>query len=316
MGTTIFLYLILSRKKEADDDETFVKYYGAMYTDKGFFMYLEYVSGGTLEARIDQLGRLDSNLAKIYTSQMLQGLIFIHSNQVIHRDLKPSNVLISVDGQIKLADFGTAFDMNNLTHTVQQTLCGTPAYIAPEVVRKDKHTTSTDIWSLGAIMYNMLTGELPFTAVDKYSLLLQIANGSVTIRYTEDCPPEFQKVIKRCLQFKPSERPSAETLLCEPLFAAESSTGTIINPSSRVAATPKTMLSSRERSSDCIDREIFSSSGNIIDAAEKQNSSSIQGTETSEPYELMLSQENIVQSMTLASSTKPGTRRNELSNTF
>merc|ERR1711964_968781 len=106
---------------------------------------------------------------------------------VIHRDLKPSNVLISVDGKIKLADFGTAYDLSELTHTVAQTLCGTPAFIAPEVVRKEKHTTSTDIWSLGVVIYNMITGEIPFKGIDKYALLLDLASGKARIVIPDDC---------------------------------------------------------------------------------------------------------------------------------
>merc|ERR1712072_1628821 len=129
-----------------------------MYSDKGFFMYMEYVAGGTLDARISELGKLDHNVAMIYTKQMLQGLVFMHENQVIHRDLKPANVLISVDGTIKLADFGTAFDLSELTHTAQQTLCGTPAYIAPE----------------------------------ELALLRAIANGSVKVAY----PPAFPRIFR------------------------------------------------------------------------------------------------------------------------
>jgi len=196
-----------------------VKYYGAMSTKEGFFMYMEYVSGGTLEARIKDLGKLDANLVKIYTAQMIRGLAFMHSNHVIHRDLKPANVLISVDGQVKLADFGTAFDLSALTHTVQQTFCGTPAFIAPEVVRKDKHTTSTDIWSLGVIIYNMITGDIPFKARDKYALLLQIGNGSIAVNYPPDCPKVFQELIAECLQFSPLKRPTAYDLLQRPIFS-------------------------------------------------------------------------------------------------
>merc|ERR1712098_587156 len=111
---------------------------------------------------------------------MLAGLAFIHEKQNIHRDIKPGNVLISVNGQVKLADFGTAFNLSVLTHTVAQTLCGTPAFIAPEVVRKDKHTTSTDIWSMGVLMFNMITGKIPYKTKDKYALLLSLAQESIS----------------------------------------------------------------------------------------------------------------------------------------
>merc|ERR1712098_484055 len=142
-----------------------------------------------------------------------------HENQVIHRDLKPTNILLTVDGVIKLADFGTSKDLSELTHTVQQTLCGTPAFIAPEVVRKDKHTTSTDIWSLGVIVYNMVTGEIPFVAAEKLALLLAIANGSVKVEYPPAFPRIFREFIHSCLKFLPADRPSAKELLQNPLFS-------------------------------------------------------------------------------------------------
>merc|ERR1712096_120104 len=140
-------------------------------------------------------------------------------NQVIHRDLKPTNILLTVDGVIKLADFGTAFDLSELTHTVQQTLCGTPAFIAPEVVRKDKHTTSTDIWSLGVIVYNMVTGEIPFKADDRYALLLQLASGPMEISYPSSYPFVVCQFIEACLAFDPQQRPSANSLLAHTLIS-------------------------------------------------------------------------------------------------
>jgi len=193
--------------------ENIVKYYGAMNTDGGFFMYLEYVAGGTLQSRIRDLGKVSIDIVKDYTQQMLEGLKYMHEHNVIHRDLKPANVLISVEGKVKLADFGTAFDLSKVTHTVEQTLCGTPAYIAPEVVQKGKHTTSTDIWSLGVIVYNMMTGDTPFAAKEKYALLLEIAHGPVSLAFPPDCPIAARDFIGSCLSFDPSQRPPAGKLL-------------------------------------------------------------------------------------------------------
>merc|ERR1711964_860128 len=108
---------------------------------------------------------------------------------------------------------GTAFDLSALTHTVNQTLCGAPAFIAPEVVRNDKHTTSTDIWSLGVMIYNMLTGTIPFKRCDKYALMSQIANGPMNVIYPEGFPMKFRDFIESCLEFDPEKRPTAQQLL-------------------------------------------------------------------------------------------------------
>merc|ERR1711964_23542 len=181
--------------------------------------YMEFVSGGTLKARINELGKLDVNLTRLYAKQIIQALDFMHTNDVVHHDLKPANVLVTIDGQIKVADFGTAFDLSQLTNTVEQTFCGTPAFIAPEVIRRDKHTTRTDIWSLGVVIYNMVTGDIPFRDKDKFALLLQIGFGSLALNYPSDCPKVFRELIGSCLQVQPNERPTAKQLLQDPIFS-------------------------------------------------------------------------------------------------
>merc|ERR1712098_605595 len=132
----------------------------------GIFLYMEYVCGDTLQSMIRRLGKLPINLARLYTEQMLKGLTFMHGQNVIHRDLKPANVMVTSTGDLKLVDFGTSFDTTNLTRTIEQTIIGTPAFIAPEVVQRMKHTTKTDIWSLGVTVYQMITGSLPFVSCD------------------------------------------------------------------------------------------------------------------------------------------------------
>merc|ERR1712096_150274 len=187
-------------------------------------MGMEYVGGGTLRSCIDDLGRMSIGLVKTYTEQILQGLKFIHENNVVHRDLKPSNVLISIEGQVKLADFGTAFDLSKLTQTVPQTWVGTPAFMAPEVVRRAKHTTSTDIWSLGVTVYNMVTGDLPLVANDPYQLIQDIGRHKPKLKYPEYTPFAARTFIDACTAYNPHHRPAAEHLLGYALITDESPT--------------------------------------------------------------------------------------------
>merc|ERR1712034_289626 len=112
-----------------------------------------------------------------------------------------------------MGDFGAAFDTSTLTKTIEQTIIGTPAFIAPEVVRRGKHTTSTDIWSLGITVYEMVTGKLPFAIHDARELLLEIGTETVNINYPSDIPFHARVFIEACLAFNPEHRPSAQELL-------------------------------------------------------------------------------------------------------
>merc|ERR1712096_441151 len=85
--------------------------------------------------------------------------------------------------------------------------------IAPEVIRKDKHTTATDIWSMGVIFYNMITGRIPFKATDKYALMHKIASQTVEVTYPPKFPSSFHAIIEACLRFEPDRRPTAHQLL-------------------------------------------------------------------------------------------------------
>lgn len=200
-------------------------------------MYLEYISGGTLEACIQKMNKFNLDLVQVYTKQMIQGLVFMHSHNVIHRDLKPANVLVTIGGRIKLADFGTAFDISKISHSVQQTICGTPAFMAPEVIRREKHTTGTDIWSLGVIVYNMITGRIPFVEKDKHTLMMKIAKGELELLYPENCPKIACSFMDACLVFEPINRPSAAKLLEYALIKWASSCPSLVDSASTDSAT-------------------------------------------------------------------------------
>merc|ERR1712098_503218 len=178
----------------------------------GISIFLEYVAGGTLKSQVKTLGKLPVDLVENYMNQILKGLAFIHENNVIHRDLKPANVLISTEGRVKLADFGTAFDLAGSTES-DGMICGTPAFVSPEVVRKELHTTATDIWSLGVIIFNMLTGDYPFKDPDHLALLRKIRSQELRLVFPVDFPYKFREIIRGCLQYEAVDRPTAKQLL-------------------------------------------------------------------------------------------------------
>lgn len=151
-----------------------------------FFLYLvlEYIQGGELYHLLAQTGYIEPQSAKLYASEVVCALSYLHSQSVVYRDLKPENVLIAANGHIKLADFGFAKMLKAGERTF--TLCGTPEYLAPEVITSTGHDYQCDWWALGVLLYEMLAGRPPFTGETPFALYEAIVNAEVAFPMTMD----------------------------------------------------------------------------------------------------------------------------------
>src|SRR5262249_1674327 len=118
---------------------------------------------------------------------------------VIHRDIKPANILLTHDNQIKITDFGAA--LTEATETTQVSGIGSPAYMSPQQVREQQLTHQTDIFSLGVVLYQLLTGRLPFQAANNYSMIYQIINAEAPppSQYRPDLPKTLDDIVLRAL---------------------------------------------------------------------------------------------------------------------
>lgn len=133
---------------------------------KNVYLLLEYLSGGELFKKMSKAGGfLSEDVCKVYMKDIAMGLSYLHDRQVMHRDIKPENILIGEDGRLRLTDLGWAVNApqngskigpNN--PGVRYTMCGTPEYLAPEMVAGTGHTLSVDLWALGVLLYEMLYG--------------------------------------------------------------------------------------------------------------------------------------------------------------
>ena len=132
----------------------------AFQTESKLFLVQEFIQGGDLFFHIHQSPRFSTEKTKFYAAEILLAIEFLHNNNMIYRDLKPENILINVDGHIKLTDFGLSKKYNKVERSY--TICGTVQYLAPEILEGSGYNESVDWWSYGVIMFEMLTGKLPF----------------------------------------------------------------------------------------------------------------------------------------------------------
>jgi protein kinase A len=141
------------------------------YQDPSYLYFgMEFVPGGDLFTYLRRIGRFNSNQSMLYASQIILMFEYLHSMDIVYRDLKPENLLIGSDGYLKLTDFGFAKIVTERTYT----LCGTPEYIAPEVLLNKGHGKPVDWWTTGVLIYEMLAGIDPFNDDDPMAIYQKI----------------------------------------------------------------------------------------------------------------------------------------------
>lgn len=164
------------------DHPFIVNMHGSFHDSMYVFMLLEYVVGGEFYTRLRKVGRLDTNAARFYAAQITSIFEYCHERNIVYRDLKPENILLMADGYVKMADFGFAKVVEKRTYT----LCGTPEYIAPEVLLNKGHGKPVDWWTLGVFIYEMCVGFPPFVDEDPMGVYRKILLGKVNFPKTLD----------------------------------------------------------------------------------------------------------------------------------
>ena len=176
--------------------------------DGTLFLTMEYVDGEDLASVVRRIGRLSQDKATEIARQICAGLAAAHERGVIHRDLKPANVMLDGAGKIRITDFGLAGLAANIKGA--EVRAGTPAYMAPEQLAGRDVSVRSDIYSLGLILYEILTGKRAFEASTLPELMKQRESGAITNPSTlvRDLDPLIERVILRCLELEPEKRPS------------------------------------------------------------------------------------------------------------
>uniref|UniRef100_A0A1I7T4Z8 non-specific serine/threonine protein kinase n=2 Tax=Caenorhabditis tropicalis TaxID=1561998 RepID=A0A1I7T4Z8_9PELO len=204
------------------DNPFVVSFYGSFETRQYLCMLMEYVEGGDCAALLKSAGTLPVELARLYVAETILAIEYLHSYGIVHRDLKPDNLLITAMGHIKLTDFGLSkIGLMNRTTLVAEgydavaetqqfqdkQLCGTPEYIAPEVILRRGYGKPVDWWALGIILYEFLVGIVPFFGETPEALFSKVISEEVEYPEEDEAlPPEAEDLCRRLLEKNPAER--------------------------------------------------------------------------------------------------------------
>jgi eukaryotic-like serine/threonine-protein kinase len=172
------------------------------------FIVMEYVEGIDLYDLLEKCGRMPYDVAAIIAMQVARALDYVHYRGIVHRDIKPANVMLSRAGGVKVMDFGIARDTSFGDLTEAGTGIGTPAYMSPEQVLGDRLDARSDIFSLGVVLYQMVTGKKPFVEDEKRSAMhkIRLEKHLSARKLNPEIPRELERVIDKCLEKQPRDR--------------------------------------------------------------------------------------------------------------
>jgi len=191
------------------DHENIVRIIDFGSSNNNYFIVMEFIDGKSLKELLAERGHFSEELTLLIAHEICMGLDHAHQRGIIHRDIKPANIMITKDGHVKITDFGLAkLHENQTQQTVANTLLGTPLYMSPEQAIGDTIDNRSDIFSLGTICYEMITGTQPFKGDNYASVIQHIINGHVPSpsKLRKDISDRAEMIIMKALSKEPSKR--------------------------------------------------------------------------------------------------------------
>ncbi|KAG2709837.1 hypothetical protein I3843_05G235700 [Carya illinoinensis] len=192
-----------------------VQYYGTETVGDKLYIYLEYVSGGSIFKLLQDYGQFGELAIRSYTHQILSGLAYLHAKNTVHRDIKGANILVDPVGRVKLADFGMAKHIAG--QSCPLSFKGSPYWMAPEVIKTSNGCNlAVDIWSLGCTVLEMATTKPPWSQYEGVAAMFKIGNSKELPAIPEHLSRDGKDFVWQCLQRNPIDRPKAAELLEHP----------------------------------------------------------------------------------------------------
>ena len=217
-----------------------VSYKESFNTRETLYIVMEFVENGSLASIVKRYGRLPESLTGMYTLQVLEGLHYLHDQGVIHRDIKGANILVSTNGQVKLADFGVATKLESGLDSGAGTVVGTPYrmapeperlpsvrerppsrgryWMAPEIIQLSGFSAASDVWSVGCTVIELISAKPPFFDLPPMSALFRIVNDPHP-PIPEGTSPALTDFLLLCFRRDTAQRPSARALQTHPWLA-------------------------------------------------------------------------------------------------
>ncbi|PVU98864.1 hypothetical protein BB559_001214 [Furculomyces boomerangus] len=193
-----------------------VCYHDFVLTDDNLFLIMEYVENGSLAATLKSFGVFPEKLVLAYILKILEGLIYLHSSNVVHCDLKAANILTTKQGNTKLADFGVSLNLGlHVSYDESFIVAGTPCWMSPEIIKLEGPTTASDIWSLGCTIIELLTGKPPYADMVSMAALYHIVEDEHP-PLPENLSENLKSFLLACFEKEPKKRPTAIQLMEHP----------------------------------------------------------------------------------------------------
>ena len=197
-----------------------VQYLGCSSSTEHLNIFLEYVAGGSVQTMLNSYGALPEPLVRSFVRQILTGLSYLHNRDIIHRDIKGANILVDNKGTIKISDFGISkkLEASNIlsgasSNKHRPSLQGSVFWMAPEVVKQTSYTRKADIWSLGCLVVEMMTGTHPFPDCSQLQAIFKIGGGKASPTVPEHASDEAKDFLRQTFEIDHNLRPSADELM-------------------------------------------------------------------------------------------------------